>query len=159
MELMLSIAVIATLVAVMFAMTNGLRKRAEAAACMANLKSLFAGLATYTLDHKGWPQPSEDVLGEEEEFWKFWMNVLKPYDIPEETWVCPTHARLENQNYDFKHGSYLPAGFDNRSAQTPYRWNQPWLMETGNNHGRGPLVIYPDGSIRPFSIVPERGKN
>ena len=153
LELLLAIAVIAVLVSTMFTLTNGLRRRAESAACMANMKSLFTGLATYTAEYKHWPQPPKDSLGGEEDFWKFWLSILDEYDVPKKTWICPTHARLTPPDQEFEQASYLPAWFDASSPRQPYLDGTPWLMETGNNHGRGPLVLYPDASIRPFSVI------
>ena len=143
----------------MFAVTSGLRRRAESAACMANMKTIFTGLATYTGDFKTWPQPPEDALGEEEGFWKFWFGVLEPYDVGEKTWICPTYARLSSEmDEEFRKGTYLPTLFEPHNPRIPYNMNnQPWLMEIGDHHGRGPLVIYPDGSIRPFSFIPIDG--
>ena len=155
LELMLSLAIIAVLVTMMFALVGGLRKRAESAACMANMKTLFAGLGSYTMEYRHWPQPPIDSLGEEDKFWEFWFGILEEYDVRKETWICPTYARLSAvEDEEDKKGTYLPTGFDASSPRTPYKFaNQPWLMEIGNHHGKGPLVIYPDGSIRPFSIV------
>lgn len=159
-ELLLSIALIAILATVMFTLTGGLRRRAEAAACMANMKTLFTALASYTTDNKHWPQPPESVLGNEEDFWNFWIKVLEPYGVSKETWMCPTYKRLTSDDEEgIMRTTYTPTGFGASSPSVPYRWNQPWLMEIGDHHGRGPLVLYPDGSIRPFAIRPKDEQN
>ena len=50
-------------------------------------------------------------------------------------------------------GTYLPTRFSASSPMAAYRWgNQPWLVEIGDHHGEGMLVLFPDGSVRPFSV-------
>ena len=150
---MLSILLIAILTASAFALTKGLRNKAEQARCIANMKSIFAALAAYTNDYKHWPQPPAGSLADEDKFWDFWFEALDEYDIDEDTWMCPTYKRLSHkEGSDKRRSSYMPAGFDGKSPATPYRWaNQPWLMEIGDHHGKGPFVLRPDGSVRPFN--------
>lgn len=154
-ELLLVIGLIAVLASIVLALSKSMRNRAEKAACIANMKSIFTALAAYTNDNKHWPQPPGSALADEELFWDFWITVLgedTEYGVPEKTWVCPTYRRLSaGKDYIERTSTYLPAGFDAVSAATPYRWgNQPWLMEIGNHHGKGALVLYPDGSVVPL---------
>lgn len=154
LELLVVTFIIAVLVSLSFPVYGLIRRKAETAACAANMKSLFAGLQIYTTEKGHWPQPPASALGDEDKFWDFWMTVLAEYDITEETWMCPTYRRLSSEaDLEKRKATYLPTGFDAVNALTPYRWgNQPWLMEIGDHHGDGPLVLRPDGSIRPFSM-------
>ncbi len=154
-ELLLVIGLVAVLASIVLALSKSMRNRAEGAACIANMKSIFTALAAFTNDNKHWPQPPESAMADEELFWEFWITVLgedTEYDVPEKTWVCPTYRRLAGgKDYVERTSTYLPAGFDAVSSSTPYRWgNQPWLMEIGNHHGKGALVLYPDGSVVPL---------
>ncbi len=155
-ELLLVAAIVIVLTSVVFALTGSLRRKAEMAACVANMKSIFTALSTYTTDHGHWPQVPESVLADEEKLTDWWEAVLSEYDISEKTWQCPTYKRLSAAS---KQGEgklcYIPTMFDGASTLTPYRWpNQPWLMEIGDHHGKGPLVLRPDGSVRPWSLAP-----
>ncbi len=154
-ELMLVIAIITVLSSVLFAITGTLRRKAEAAACAANMKSIFAALGTYTTDHGHWPQVPEGIKLDEQKLTKWWIATLSEYDISEDTWTCPTYKRLSSARA--KSGEtklcYTPTQFDAASALTPYKWgNQPWLMEIGDHHGKGAFILRPDGSVRPFSL-------
>ena len=67
-------------------------------------------------------------------------------NLPDKVWMCPTHKRATKEEF-LRYSSYHPMTFD-RGAMTPYRWsNMPWVMEIGDNHGNGPLIIMPDGSV------------
>ncbi len=154
LELLVVTFIIAVLVSLSFPLYGLIRRKAEQAACAANMKSLFAGLQVYTTDKGHWPQPPASALADEDKFWDFWTTVLAEYDITEDIWMCPTYKRLSSEaDSAERKATYLPAGFDAVSPLTPYRWgNQPWLMEIGDHHGDGPLMLRPDGSIVPFSM-------
>ena len=154
LELLVVTFIIAVLVSLSFPVYGLIRRKAEVAACAANMKTLFSALQVYTTDKGHWPQPPASALGDEDKFWDFWIAVLAEYGITEETWMCPTYKRLSKEDDISKRkATYLPAGFDAVSALTPYRWgNQPWLIEIGDHHGDGPLMLRPDGSIVPFSM-------
>lgn len=153
-ELLITIAIILVLASVVFSLSGNLKRRAEMVACSGNMKTIFVGLAAYTNDNKHWPQPPESVLRDEEKFWKFWLESLRSYGIDEKHWVCPTEQRLRRKDGEETwKSSYLVTGFDGSSASKPYRWaNQPWLMEVGDYHGKGGLILRPDGSVRPMEL-------
>ena len=154
---MLVAAIIIVLSSVLFAVTGSLRRKAEKAACVANMKSIFAALATYTTDNGRWPQVPESVLVDEEKLSEWWIAVLDEYDISEKTWMCPTYKRLSSAKAESGKAKicYIPTQFDAASPMTPYKWaNQPWLMEIGDHHGKGALILRPDGSVTPFSLAP-----
>ncbi len=156
-ELIITVAIIGILASIVFAATSTLRRKAEMAGCMANMRTLFVALDSYTQDHGHWPQVPISRRGDEKQFWEFWLNVLNDYeDVTLDTWQCPTYRRESTAAREagerVEKGTYLPAGFDASGPGVPYGFSGrvPWLMEVGDHHGRGMLVIYPDGSIRPF---------
>ncbi|MEX2580183.1 MAG: hypothetical protein WD342_14080 [Verrucomicrobiales bacterium] len=94
---------------------------------------------------------SEDkVVKDEEEFFEFWITTTDPYGLNQDTWVCPSDRALERKRNAEKtefFGSYVPTGFD-KQAGSPFRWNQPWVIERGDFHGKGSHMLMPDGSIQ-----------
>ena len=153
LELLISVSIIAVLAAMILALSDTIRRRAEQAACVGNMRSLFAALSAYNTDNGHFPQAPEN--NDEQAFWDFWFETFEEeYDIPKKTWICPTYRRMnpgvEEENMK---GTYVPTRFSKSSALAAYRWpNQPWLVEVGDHHGKGMLVLFPDGSVRPFSI-------
>jgi hypothetical protein len=156
----MSILIIAILASIAFRFSSDkLRARAERTTCESNLKSLYGGFSTYMLDYGHWPQlPEHDAAIDsgpgEEAYWEFWITTLKPFGIEEKHWMCPTDLRERNrdqkpQDRDKFEGSYTPTEFD-AGSETPRKWRQPWLMERGDFHGDGPLIVFPDGSIEPW---------
>ena len=149
--------IIATLVALSFPVYNSIRNKAERAACAAKMKSLFTAFQSYVVIEGHWPQPGANVLADEEKLMEFWMQTFaeSPYDIPEETWMCPTYERLIAGKEGVKRKNcYAVTLFDAVNNLTPYRYaNQPWLMEIGNNHGEGALILRPDGTVKPHPLL------
>ena len=127
--------------------------------CMGNMRSITIALHGYLQDNKNvWPQgPAPETKGPWEEFW---LAVLKPYGISERTWRCPTIGSLAASS-DVPKGTrihYMPTMF----GPTPglaMRWaTHPWLIERADSHGQGPLICFPDGSIKPFNkVLAEQG--
>jgi prepilin-type N-terminal cleavage/methylation domain-containing protein len=156
LEILAVVLVLAILAALFFAVSDRLPMRAEAAKCMANMRSLQVSLASYTQDKGHWPQEPADQLGNNEDAYEdWWIAELKPYGATEATWMCPTIKRLVTNKSEKGRPKvhYTPTMFDKNPA-TPYRWStQPWLIEIGNMHGQGALICYPDGSIKPMDEV------
>lgn len=152
LELLISVSIIAVLSSMILALSETIRSKAEQAACVGNMRSLFAALSAYNTDNGHFPQAPDN---DEETFWDFWFTTFEEeYDIPKKTWICPTYRRLSviREEEDLK-GTYVPTKFSASSALAAYRWgNQPWLVESGDFHGKGMLVLFPDGSVRPFSV-------
>lgn len=88
----------------------------------------------------------------EEEYFSWWISSIVPYGVTPETWVCPTDEAMIDPKREGYRGSYIPTPFDAHPF-TPIRWNQPWLMERGNLHGKGAHMAMPDGSIQPSMQV------
>lgn len=163
LELMVVIVVLAALVLLSFSMGGQFRIRASDAGCKANLRTLHAGLSTYMTDHAMvWPQVPESVEDDEAEDSdkeaEWWYETLKDYDVPKKTWICPgdnDRAKVLASE-DVHLSTYSITQFD-EVPNTAYRWKQPWVIEDGDMHGRGrgPNMIFPDGSItKGMSLTP-----
>ncbi len=155
-EIIAVVAILGILVSLYFIVSDLLPMRAEAAKCMANMRSLQVSLSAYLQDKNHWPQEPVEQLGNNEDAYEdWWIAELKPYGAEASTWMCPTIKRLvTNKSKDGRPKvHYTPTMFDKHPA-TPYRWStQPWLIEIGNMHGQGALICYPDGSIKPMDEV------
>ena len=79
-----------------------------------------------------------------------WIATLRPYGLEQINWICPTQQKLM-QNPDLSDPDnaridYVATPFD-RNPMTPMRWaKQPWFVESGDVHGNGNLLIFPDGT-------------
>lgn len=131
---------------------------AQQVQCASNMRSIRAGLSFYMEDHKGiWPQgpPPGDPA------WAaYWISTLVPYDINQRTWQCPTIRGQLKESGETEMGiHYVPTMFE-PTPNIANRWpTQPWLIEVGDAHGNGPLICFPDGSVKPFSkVLAEQGQ-
>ena len=134
-------------------------ERAQEAICASNMRSIRLAMEGYLQDHQQvWPQgPAPQTPG-----WApYWLAALAPYGIKERTWQCPSirgYMKEAGQNDFGLH--YVPTMFD-RTPNIAHRWStQPWLIEIADAHGKGPLICFPDGSVKPFSkVLAEQGAN
>jgi prepilin-type N-terminal cleavage/methylation domain-containing protein len=132
---------------------------AQEAICASHMRSIRVALGSYLEDHaRIWPQPPPEMEGPALQ--RFWLATLDPYDISENDWQCPTirHAlREEGMTGDFGL-HYVPTRFD-ATPNIANRWaTQPWLIEAANAHGKGPLICFPDGSVKSmFKVLAEQG--
>ena len=149
-ELVVSIAILLLLAAIGFPATKGMKRRAEKAQCIGNLKVIQSGLNGYLLEHNVWPQmPSENSEWEESDYFGWWMDLLEPYGVGPQSWLCPSDKILETneaKKRTERFSSYVPAQFNSHQF-SPFRWNQPWVVERGDFHGKGAHVVMPDGSV------------
>lgn len=157
-EIVVAVGILALLVTLSFPAFNYLRAKMEFAACVANLKSLHAGLSVHLQDHgMVWPQypgnlTDEGGDDEEDKLSRWWFDTLKPYGVDRKAWMCPGDREgreKDNTNLDHFSASYGVTLFD-ETPNSAYRWFQPWVIESGQNHGRGqgPNMIMPDGEVR-----------
>lgn len=153
MEVLVVMVILAILIGLAIPMVDALRRRAERAACVSQMRSLHASFDSFIADNRQWPQVPESIKGEED-YWAFWTQVLVPYGADARVWLCPTEKRALAQDPDFQkkggiqfQGSYVPTQFG-PGEFTPFRWDQPWLAEKADYHGGGFQLIMPDGSIR-----------
>jgi prepilin-type N-terminal cleavage/methylation domain-containing protein len=135
--------------------------KVQEARCMGNMRAIHLGLTYYLNDHEAvWPQgPPPD----EEGAWsRFWIDTLARYDVTEGTWQCPTlRSMIATSGVPERERPrlhYVPTMFSDTKG-IAYRWpTQPWLIERGDAHGRGALICFPDGAIKPFSkVLAEQG--
>jgi type II secretory pathway pseudopilin PulG len=153
LELLASICIIGTLVALSFPAYGRFKSKAHQAACVSNLRALHGAFAAAIQDQGHWPQPPlEEGEWDENRYFKWWVTEMEKYGASENTWRCPadkTRLEMEQQissDKDFFSGSYVPSHFD-KIPSSPFRYNQPWVVERGGNHGKGGHVLMPDGSV------------
>lgn len=135
-------------------------ERVQEAICASNMRSIRLALDHHLQDNKMvWPQgPAPQTP----DWAAFWLATLKPYDISERTWECPTiRGLVRDSGRQPEPGlalHYVPTTFD-ATPNIAHRWStQPWLIEVADAHGRGPLICFPDGSVKPFSkVLAEQG--
>jgi len=131
---------------------------AQQVVCASNMRSIRVALGAYLEDHgQVWPQGSP--LAQEPGWAEFWVRTLTPYRISERTWQCPTLRGLMKEQALTEFGlHYAPTQFD-ATPNIANRWStQPWLIEVADAHGQGPLICFPDGSVKPFlKVLAEQG--
>lgn len=138
-ELLVKFGFITLFAAVSAPLLESFRAKARKAKCISYIRTIHSALLGYVTDVGHWPQMEE---GEFEfsgnEFFAFWVTMTEPCGAARNTWVCPSDVQLEHmpRSKKIKYvGSYDTTRFDHK-AQTPFRWNQPWVMERGSFHGR-----------------------
>ncbi len=130
---------------------------AQQAICASHMRSIQVGLNGYLQDHgMVWPQgPAPQEPG-----WaSFWLTTLEPYDISPGTWQCPAIRSWQSVGGDQDLAlHYVPTTFDT-TPNIAHRWTtQPWLIEIADAHGNGPLIGFPDGSVKSyFKVLAEQG--
>lgn len=160
LEVAAALLVVAIVAALLVPAYRPLVERAQAVICASNMRSIRLAMDSYLQDHKlVWPQGPQPQTPE----WAvFWLQTLQPYDIKERTWQCPTIRGLvrEQQRREAPGLAlhYVPTMFD-PTPNVAHRWStQPWLIEVADAHGKGPLICFPDGSVKPFSkVLAEQG--
>ena len=131
---------------------NYLKKFAQNAACVANLRGLFYGLHSYTQDHdRVWPQ-QPDSLDAEQDVSNWWFTALQPYINQQKSWICPSdflQEQMRKQPNPPFISSYHVTPFD-EVPDIAYTWYQPWAVEKYENHGKahGPNMLMPDGAVK-----------
>jgi len=152
-EVLIVCALVAVLAVLSFAAAKGIQDRVAEVTCKARMKRIYHALDSYVKDNGHWPQPPNAGDGDlnEEDEWKWWYEELLPYGIEKEHWLCPIEEKEIKRGSDGPDASeyaasFIPTEFDSKQL-TPYRWNQPWLMERGDFHRKGNNMVYPDGSI------------
>lgn len=158
MELLVVIAVIGILVVLVLPVVSSVRERAQRANCTANLKTLATGVNLYIQQNGNWPQMDQTTAsGTDEQIADWWVHQLEPFRVSRKSWICPTIQNLlGNPDYNQPENArrdYLSTFFDNK-PMTPFEWpTQPWFIESGDVHGNGNLMIFPDGSVSDLKTV------
>ncbi|MGC1479193.1 MAG: hypothetical protein WA771_01715 [Chthoniobacterales bacterium] len=155
MELFAVLGILIIIFTLLIGVVSRMHGIGDRARCTANLRTLYLGLDNYVKEVGNWPQQPSFPGGKEKEYGEWWINKLEPYGVPPSAWKCPGVTRLGSITADGESPliHYSPTMFD-RSPTTPQKWpNMPWLVEIGNIHGHGALMIFPDGSVRDFDDV------
>jgi prepilin-type N-terminal cleavage/methylation domain-containing protein len=148
-EMLAVVGILAILTTLFFPVLQSLWPRFERAVCMNNLRNLHAVFSAYSVE--GWPQlPSDVALGSMKEQ-KWWVEKTRDdHGLSINTWQCPTIRRemknLPEEERPLIH--YLPTPFSpepNRANKNP---RMPWLIEIGNAHGEGNLMLLQSGVIK-----------
>lgn len=151
LEIIVAIVVVAILASVSIQSFDSFKRKAEKARCMANLRNLHNGFDGYMLEHNQWPQMTAEAVDfDEVAFYGWWVKALEPYGVGQDSWICPSDKVVKEKGISaggFAAGSYVPTLFDEHHF-TPFRWNQPWLMERGAFHNKKGHMLMPDGSIQ-----------
>ena len=149
MEVVVAIAIIAILAGIVIPSYATFKRHAEKARCIGNLRVLHNGFDAFILEHNYWPQmPGDSTEWDQSKYFQWWVKILEPYGVGQESWLCSSDRFLKQlpENEGDYFSSYVPTRF-NPHRFTPFRWNQPWVIERGDYHGKGAHVLMPDGSI------------
>ena len=160
LELLIVITIVALLATISVPTYAGLRRKAQKVVCISYLRNLHTALNSFMIEHSGvWPQIPEELLGNEEQEWPWWNDVLKEHGMDQKYWTCPSDVSSikSNKSAPSGHftGSYIVTIFDDR-PNIANKWNQPWAMERGGFHGdkEGPHLLMPDGAVKPGLAFP-----
>jgi hypothetical protein len=150
LELLVTVSIVLILLSLAVPISDSFRRAAKKAKCLSHMRTIHAGFAAHIEDKGRWPQMEADEFDfTDDEFFRFWIESLEPYGVAPEAWLCPSDrnpALSDKETAAEFYGSYIATRFDGSPA-TPFRWNQPWLMERGDLHGKGAHIMMPDGSI------------
>jgi type II secretory pathway pseudopilin PulG len=157
LEVLAVILIVIILAAFIAPNTQRIVAAAQQVQCASNMRAIRIALAHYLDDHGMiWPQGP----GAGEPGWApFWISTLAPYGISERGWQCPTLRGRISEDGRTEFGiHYVPTMFDT-TPNIANRWStQPWLVEAADAHGHGPLICFPDGSVKSFhKVLAEQG--
>jgi len=95
-ELLVTIAIIATLAALLFPAIKPVKEKANAVRCVSNLRQIGAAIILYAADH-GQRLPGPSYFGVT---YDGLVPLLEPY-LPSKTkvWDCPSHPNLHNVGF------------------------------------------------------------
>lgn len=151
------VCVIAILIGLLAPNFGRLVASAQQVVCASNMRSIRVALDSYLQDHQFvWPQ---GPMPQEPGWAPFWIATLEPYKIRKRTWQCPVIRSWAKESGDPElELHYVPTMFDS-TPNIANRWaTQPWLIEIADAHGLGPLIAFPDGSVKSYSkVLAEQG--
>lgn len=152
LELILVAAVGLLLATMVIPISATFKERAEKAKCLSHMRTLHTCFVAHISDKGSWPQLTESKGDMTEDlYFRFWIKALEPYGAAGDTWLCPSDKVLlkmkaagvkKEQHF----GTYVPTPFE-PGPSIPFRWNQPWVIERGDFHGKGAHMLMPDGSV------------
>lgn len=157
LELLVTLGIVLLLAGLIYLNAGTLLASAQQVVCSSRMRSLHSALSLYMQDHKMvWPQGPEP----RQPGWaSFWIGTLKPYDISPNTWRCPVINKwTQGSDDDELSLHYVPTMFD-ATPNVANQWTRmPWLIEIADAHGKGPLMLFPDGSVKPYAkVLAEQG--
>jgi prepilin-type N-terminal cleavage/methylation domain-containing protein len=166
-ELLTVIVIILVLAALVAGLFDQIRARVERANCTSNLRNLHAALQSYVVQQGSWPQCPHKIGEDAFDIW--WVKEFEKMGVAEKQWKCPSLTRAQGSSdpgigeqakgqKPKKQIHYIPTQFDSNPI-SPRRWpTQPWLIEIGNLHGDGPLIIFPDGAVISLNQFQRQGR-
>ncbi|MDF1751710.1 MAG: hypothetical protein P1U89_02925 [Verrucomicrobiales bacterium] len=163
----LEIVVVATIVLVLVGVSipafEKWQEKAKKVTCISKMKAIHGAFAAAITDQGEWPQIPTNEEGElpdwdQKDYFQFWIQEMEKYGLSHNSWVCPSDEdairQMRTEGTENFVGSYIPSWFSGGS-NTPFKWNQPWVVERAGFHGGGHHVVMPDGSVtestNPFS--------
>jgi prepilin-type N-terminal cleavage/methylation domain-containing protein len=154
-ELLVAIAIVGILATLLVPEMSTLPERAQKVVCISHLRSLHISFGAYLNDNEVWPQCPEELEGADEE--QFWFDALKDYGGDPNIWLCPTLVRQLGADFATNTEApkihYTPTQFDD-NPMSPRKWaSQPWLMEIGDMHHCGNLMIRTDGAVQSLTAA------
>jgi len=158
-EVVIALLIVAILITLLVPNFGRITASAQEVVCASRMRSIRLALDSYLQDHElVWPQ---GPIPQDPGWAAFWLATLAPYDIKPRTWQCPvirSWTRLDDDPEMQVH--YVPTMFD-ATPNIAHRWaTQPWLIEIADAHGKGPLIAFPDGSVKSYSkVLAEQGAN
>lgn len=153
LEVLIVISIIALLASMALPGFGFITRKAEDTTAISRMKRLHSAFDTHIQDKGSWPQRPNEILesGNEDKVWEWWYHQLKDFGISKNDWMHPTEEKQINQLPPAErpsfHSSFIPTPFDSGRI-TPYRWQQPWIIERGDFSGTGPRMVMPDGAIK-----------
>lgn len=154
LEIIAVIAIVLILAGLLVGVVSRLPGAADRVRCTENLKQIYLGLNSYLEDNGHWPNQPPFTKDQQKQYEDFWIETLKPYGITDAVWQCPGILRLGKiqQAGHSPRLHYSPTMFDSKPG-TPRKWStMPWVVEIGSVHGKGPLLILPDGSVHDWDL-------
>jgi type II secretory pathway pseudopilin PulG len=154
-EALIAVGIVLALAVLLFSVTPGLLQRFSKARCISNLRSLHVAFSAYVSDNQHWPQAPKSVSGNGQTYEQWWMATMDPYTDSRGVWQCPVlkAGKIADASGKPVLMHYVPTQFDAAKA-SPYRWStQPWLIEMGNAHGDGGLILFPDGRVESLGMI------
>lgn len=143
-------AIIAILAVIIFKVSGPLVQSATKAKCVNNLRSLHTAFASYIQENNVWPQVHTAVGTDPSVTEERWLSLMDPYLSTRKVWLCPMleRAKITSASGQLLRMHYIPTEFDAK-PNTPYKWStMPWLIEVADAHNEGPLILFPDGSVK-----------
>jgi len=154
-ELVTVIAIIGLLALLLMPAAARIKLYSQRVRCMSNLRSLHVAASQYLQEYQSWPQITMSS-NSEADYTAKWIAIFQPFGITAKTWTCPSIQRdavNETPSGSIPQRDYA-AGTFGTGRMTPFKWStQPWFFELANVHGKGNLIVFPDGSVKALDDI------